>query len=273
MFFWAGVIAISLVSCENGTKQKENDLAKLNLKGKVMSLEHNLYKVENENDELNEENKESRKSFWVGYHAGWNIAGALLGISTSFDLKFDENGNITKVSNYRRFDITYNLDDDNIRISETWREGGGSGSPYKFKYMYDKGRLMSKKANADDNDFTVKYKYSDEGLLSSITYSEGDNYTEIVNYIKYIDKIHVESLQSTRGNDIYKFVFEYDENYDVSKITRNYMRYDDGSKDIYTFSRYKYDEHDNWIKCVVKEKKADGNVYNYVITRKIRYDD
>ena len=74
MIILAGIIAISLISCGGGTTQKEtakekvnNDLAKLNLKGKVMSLQHNLFRVDDENDELNEEYKLSGKEFFFGY--------------------------------------------------------------------------------------------------------------------------------------------------------------------------------------------------------------
>jgi len=268
MFILAGGAMICLVSCGSGMTQKEkvnNDLAKLNLKGKVVSLQHNLFMVDDEYDELNEENKRSKVRVLVGYHANWSIAGALLGILTSFDLKFDENGNITKITNYERFSITYN-EEDNIKTGETWR-WERDASLYKYKYTYnDDGQLISKKAkdeDYEDKDWTVKYKYNEDGLLSAVTLSKEDN-EESIRKIEYINKIQVGSFQYI-GDGPCKIAFEYNENGDVSKITAT----QDDNKVTWTFSKYKYDEQGNWIKCVVKENDNDSAV----ITRKIRYDD
>ena len=232
MIILAGIAAIFFVSCGSGAKQKEkvnNDLAKLNLKGKVMSLQHNLFRVDDESDELNEENKRSKGKVLVGYHTDWNISGALLGVITSFDLKFDESGNITKISNYKRFTITYN-EDDNIRVGEIWRPDG-EDSPIKFKYTYDEGRLISKKAKYEDEDWTVKYKYNDDGLLSSVTFYQGDrDDEESIRKIDYINKVQVRNFQYMRGDDGGKIMFEYNENGDVSKITQT----DDKNKYIMT---------------------------------------
>ena len=184
---------------------------------------------------------------------------------TSFDLKFDESGNITKISNYRRFSITY-IEDDNIKVGEIWRHEIEE-SPIRFKYTYDEEQLISKKAKYEDEDWTVKYKYNDDGLLSAVTYYVGD-YEESIRKIDYVNKIQVKSFQYMLGDyNNYKFVFEYNENGDVSKITQTY----DEDKDIFTFSKYKYDEQGNWIKCIVKIKEHDDECF--VITRKIRYDD
>jgi len=266
MIILAGIAAICLVSCRSGTKVN-NDLAKLNLKGKVMSLQHNLFRVEDENEELNEERKKSSNKLLISYHTDWNIAGALIGMVTSLDLKFDENGNITKISNYGRFAITYS-EDDNMKVGEIWRPDSGD-SPIKFKYTYDEKQLISKKAKRDDGNWTVKYKYNDYGLISSVTFCQEDiDVEESIREIDYINKIQVGSFRwYARGGAIVKFVFEYNKNGDVSKITHT----DNEDKDVITFSKYKYDEQGNWIKCVVKSK--NDNEHCVVITRKIRYDD
>ena len=273
----AGVISVILLSCGSGvTKKNNNDLAKLNLKGKIESLQYNLYEVDDENDyELIDDCKQSETWLMIGYHADWDITGALLGLITSYSLKFDENGNIVKISNYDKWNITYN-EEDNVKNGETWRFENDR-DPLKFKYIYDdEGTLTGKKAKYNDVIVTIKYKYNDDGVLSVINAKwegeeDGEEECDILR-IKYNEKMQVEKLIYVNDDYTVIIIFDYDANKNVSKTTI----YTDDVEEIYSFSKYKYDKQGNWIKCRIlhkfNEDAAGDHDKHYVVTRKIRYE-
>ena len=273
MFISAGIIAISFISCGGGATQEEiakekvnNDLAKLNLKGKVVRIQQNLYYLENENDELTEKNQERGEQIYhTLFYKDWNVIGEM-SFYTSFEFRFDEKGNVVKVMQNR--DITYNFDDD-IVISETWKYEDVWSE--KWMYKYDEERLVSKKPTKDDDSPTFKYKYNDNGMLSKVTEEEkGEKKKEAD--LEYNNEGKIEKVQDYEfdndgeKNNGRKIVFEYDENGNVSKMTIS--KGDD--KIVLIFSKYKYDEQGNWIRRVIKRKDED---YCIVIIRKIRYDD
>jgi len=204
---------ILLLACSFFDKKQEksnSDLNKLNLKGKVVSIQQQLYKVEDETDDLTNEVGVGIKWYYSVMHTNvWDILSYL---NYSFEINFDKSGNIIKIKS-SEYDVTYNFED-NIKTGETWRRDYDAQF-VKFKYIYHEGLLASKKTNHDDDITTWKYKYNERGVLSELTITSNNGDDGGV-YFEYDSKGKIEEIQwykneGGKKTNTDKVILDYDE--------------------------------------------------------------
>ncbi len=250
-------IIILLYSCSSTRKNIENDLEKMNMKGKVKSIE-----------EFDQNPNENNKQYYYFNEMGYLISSTQLIYFYDRQTKFksfylhDSTNKNIEILIYR-FDSIFSKTtsqkyDSSLhrKIIKTYINGLLKTNTYfdyinssslfhnKITYYYDENNnLIQENDSASSNSIIPEalYKYN----------SQNRRIEEIVNV----------SDVSSKSN------FEYDDNGNVSKQ----IFYDSGGKikrtNLYT---YELDEKDNWIKQTTYDPHGAGRPQQ-IIQRKIQY--
>lgn len=292
-------ILVTLISgCADINKSKKNDLAEMNLFGKVKSVKETSYEAVEKFGEI----ERGEKTVGVdSYYYLFDEFGNLLKKNSydyvgnlkygfEYEYEYDEKQNLTFMGVASGRDqakniIKYRYDDNGNRIEEIGYDPNGNVF-MKMTYKYDdNGNLTEEKSYDSDSGIDSKsiYKYDasgnkiedndfdSEGRISKCTYKYDDkgNKLEVINY--FLDG-------SISGKATYKYdeksnvIEEYDFNV---QFTREDDKY---NTEQMTTCQYEFDSKNNWIKKIVNitwksdlfEDDDSSNTSN-IIEREIEY--
>lgn len=233
------------------SRNKNNDLSKLGLKGRVSRTKETQY---NAIAKFGEVRKADRSE-----------SGGVA------ELFFNEFGNKTKelTDNLGKYETTYKYDEKNVLIESTSISSLGS---YTSKYEYsDSGKLAEENQyySEDGGLFSKeKFKYDEKSNLIEIDSYDGKGDLTMKNLFKYNEKKQiVEELREDSGMKM-KFVYKYNVKNNVSEedyfLEMKILSKESNKNRKFDYS---YDKNGNWVNKVIYE---NGQL-KFLVEREIEY--
>ncbi|MDC0339067.1 hypothetical protein OAN33_05975 [Flavobacteriales bacterium] len=283
MRYFVVFILIGLFSSCDSSKNIDNDLAELDLKGKVKSIREIPYNViekfgkvekvsvdEFGDNNLIKFNNLGKGTEFIEYYEDGSL-------SSKYTYKYDDNGNQIEENYYNSDGVlsskdTYKYDvNGNHNEGESYNSDGGLISKYLYKHDED-GNIIEE-IDFDSNgilEYKTIFKYDDKGNPIEENNYKSDGSLVSKNTYKYDDKGNQieENVFNSDGSLYYKSTSKYHSNGD--KIEMDTESYRDEITERYTFTyEYTYDSEGNWIKQI---GLVDGKP-EILIERDIEYYD
>lgn len=226
------IVLCAVFSCNN---QRETDLTKSNLNGKVKSYTISEYKAENRFGKI----ERGRQKF-------------------SFAAKFNDKGNQVEKNSFNSdgsldYNCTYKYDDKGNKVKENCYNS--DGSLYKW-YIYnydDKGNKILEerfyKSGGVVRHTKLTRKYDEKGNQVEDNFYNSDGSLGARYIYKYDDKRNlVESnFYKSDGSLGVRWIYKYDDK--RNRVESNRYK-SDGSLDIKHTFKYEFDEIENWTKQI-----------------------
>ncbi len=242
-----GMLIVLLIGC-NSSPEVKNHLRKMNLSGRVKSVNERSYNAAEKFGEIQKIDSTGNLSYW----------------------KFNESGNLTE-SVSSKYKITYKYDSKGQEIEE---QRGLEDEPYRWKTVFrydDKGNAIEEAEYEGEgilacnttrtyNDMGVRLKgiqsrYSPDGNLTSraITEYDEDNKQTVVKYY------------NAKGDLTSEWDYKYYGDRNVQEI--RISDFDKNEKDTLRCKYDNYDKTGNWLKKAMFEKDKCF----FLIEREIEY--
>ncbi|MCW3072768.1 MAG: hypothetical protein JWO44_2658 [Bacteroidetes bacterium] len=238
-----------LVSLTPG-RQKKNDLAEMNLQGKVKTIKEVRYEAIEKSGKVEKGRYVGWAHFYTFNEKGNKQEETLANPDGSEGSKavysYDKKGNKTEVNAFQPNGSA------NLKITSKYDSKG-----------FETERTVTDLTGGGDNWYTT-YKYDSEGRKTeeAILHLDGDPSKILYKYDEKGNMIESNQLQAD-GSPIYKYNYKYD---DKGNKTEMMNTVEGILRNTFTY-RYEFDQTGNWIKEFDSEK---GKVL-FVVEREIAY--
>lgn len=266
------------------TVEKKNNLAEMNLKGKVQSKREISYEAIDKfgkitkgkrlpTYELSDEyilfNEMGNKIRYSLYYT----EGSLLYTET---YNYDDNGNRIErnfgVDEFRGGKWLYKYDSKGRRIEEIeYKPDGSINRKHFFKYGAAGNKIEKKEYKSDGSLENISsYKYDDKGNQIEENRFNSDGNLNVRETYQYDDEGNLieDNVHYSDGTQATKTTYTYDNDKNIIMVIRFDLYQDiDGNQYEVTTYKYEYDSKNNWI----KRTEFDNKIPKYIIEREIEY--
>lgn len=242
-----------------------NDRKEMNLNGKVVRLvEKSFYTFNDEPEEISEGGLFDDASYLTivygnEHFARINYKKWFISKVSDYEMHFDENGNIKMIRSIwnNGGQVFYLYDDQNQLIEAQVHDNDEESTKYNYKLTKDKiieeTMTISGRYYEDYTD-TVTYEYNTKNELVKAT-AIIDGLTCYFNYENNrVTSIRIKDIWSSRGYGDHFINIEYNNNGDINQITSTGKK---GVGTSITTFDYQYDDKNNWISRIGKEKNEE----------------
>lgn len=239
------LLAFLIFHCSCDVENKDNDWAKSNLNGKIMSVKESYYRAGKQPGNT-EESFESRSGFETVFNKQ--------GFKTLYTTH-ESDGRISSKNLYK-YD-----DKNNLIVEEIYY---GNELSFKYLYMYDdKGKLIEKTTLDSDDEPTMRqlYKHNDSGNIIEERHHNNEDvfYKKIV--FEYDERNNLTQENHYDADDLHclKTNFKYDDSGNL--IEEDFHSLLDSTFDYK--NQFLYDNKGNVIERFDPENKSNSLIYEY----------